>query len=115
MKFPKRRNWLLVSSCTKDSECDAKKCRYCLSTGICGTYEQDYCNTNNCGRGDGDCDSDHNSGVIINGCPSGYVCRNNTFLKYHPDLKNCLKTNGINDVEVCIDGNKRTQFIINDF
>ena len=73
-----------------------------MSTGICGIYDQDYCNNNNCGRGDGDCDSDHITGEIINGCPFGLVCGNNNFLKFHPALENCSKTN---DAEVCLGGN----------
>ena len=83
-----------------------------MSTGICGTYEEDYCNKNNCGRGDGDCDFNHTSGDITNGCPSGYVCGNDNFLTYHPGLKNCSKENGVNDAEVCIDGNKYVLYII---
>ena len=83
-----------------------------MSTEICGTYEQDYCNENNCGMGDGDCDFDHSSGDITNGCPSGYVCGNDNFLTYHPGLKNCSKENGVNDAEVCIDGNKYILYII---
>ena len=73
---------------------------------------RDYCNKNNCGRGDGDCDFNYTSRDIINGCPYGYVCENDNFLTYHPGLKNCSEENDVNDAEVCIDGNKYVLYII---
>ena len=78
-----------------------------MSTGICSTYEQDYCNKTNCGRGDGDCN--------LGNCGDGYVCGNTTFLAYHSGLKNCSITNAVNDAKVCIDGNENILFIINEF
>ena len=78
------------ASCNQDSECDIKACFYCLSNGKCGKYHDDYCNNNNCGIGDGDCDEGT--------CSSGTICGYNNFRSFHPLLATCAPSAS----EVCI-------------
>ena len=77
-------------TCSQDSDCDTDNCYYCLSTGVCGHYESEYCDTTPCGHGDGDCDPGT--------CPSGTTCGSNNFLDFHPLLASCDGTSG---AEVC--------------
>ena len=79
-----------MTACNEDSDCDIEKCFYCLSTGICGLLEIDFCEIYTCGSGDGDCDSGE--------CPSGTFCGTNNFLDYHPLLKNCP----VSKSDVCV-------------
>ena len=88
-------------SCKEDSECNTKDCFYCLSSGICGQYHREYCDTNTCGDGDGDCDPGT--------CPFGTACGVDNFLEYHPLLSACGGTSG---AEVCVSSGKK---ICNDF
>ena len=96
-------------NCTKDSDCDTRNCQYCLSNGMCGNFEKDYCNRSRCGRGDGNCNPDFNLGsYIINGCRSGFKCGENNFLTYHPELTNCttwrISQNDIMEANSCYGG-----------
>merc|ERR1712113_210007 len=75
--------------CKEDSECNTKDCFYCLSNGTCGKYHREYCDTNTCGEGDGDCDPGT--------CPSGMACGIDNFLEYHPLLSACVPSGA----EVC--------------
>merc|ERR1712223_1600566 len=79
--------------CTSDSDCDTENCFYCLSSGSCGQYDSEYCDTNECGIGDGDCD--------LGTCPSGMTCGYNNFLDYHPSLANC-GASSLHKKEVCV-------------
>ena len=88
---------ITTEMCTRDSDCDTANCFYCLSTGICSKFDIEYCDTATCGKGDGDCDPS-------NPCPSGLVCGNNNFLKFHPLLASCSKTS---ISEVCIEEGKK--------
>ena len=75
-----------TTTCESDSNCDTENCEYCLSSGKCAKYNDDYCKWNECGHGDGDCD--HLSDGSDE-CSSDTSCVNNNFLFLHPLLKNC--------------------------
>lgn len=84
--------------CSTDSDCDNKNCFYCLSSGMCSLYDSEYCDSHECGIGDGDCDSGT--------CASGTKCavRLNNFLDYHPSLGHC---SGTSEAEVCLSNGKK--------
>ena len=86
--------------CKADSECKTKDCFYCLSNGTCGKYHREYCDTNTCGEGDGDCDPGT--------CSSGTTCGINNFLKYHPLLSACVPSGA----EVCVSSGKKSYKLI---
>ena len=81
-----------ASKCTKDSDCKIDDCYYCLSSGTCGKYVDDYCailgdNGGKCGFGDGPCYEDTE-------CGSGLFCiskdredRKFAFELMHPKLE----------------------------
>ena len=77
--------------CTDDSECDAANCYFCSSNRTCAEYDHDYCEDNECGFGDGDCDPGQ--------CKENFKCGHNNFHVIHPQLKVCTKTSG---QEVCV-------------
>ena len=86
-----------IPTCSQDSDCDTDNCFYCLSSGVCGQYESEYCDTNPCGHGDGDCDPGT--------CLSGTTCGSNNFLDFHPLLATCDGTSG---AEVCVTTGEET-------
>ena len=65
-----------------------------MSDGHCSEYNNEYCDSFDCGVGDGDCDSGT--------CPSGLLCGKNNFLEYHPLLSHC-DGGKIGEREVCIE------------
>ena len=97
-------NWLdekLV--CTKDEDCDTANCFYCLSIGICSQYNHEYCDDNNCGHGDGDCDYEDDKydywQPIVDNCSYETICGKDNFLEIHPLLENCK---GISKADACV-------------
>ena len=72
---------LRSTSCTRDSDCDTDNCYYCLSTGICSQFNDEYCDDNECGEGDGDCDGDEQCSPLI--------CGTSNFHSFHPLLIPC--------------------------
>lgn len=81
--------------CSNDSDCDTSQCEYCFSTGFCGQYDDknEYCDSFQCGVGDGDCDPGE--------CPSGLICGRNNFLEYHSLPSSCARGK-LEQMEVCI-------------
>ena len=86
---------MIEIACKNDSDCDNSDCEYCTSNGLCRGYDSAYCDYMECGIGDGDCDS-------LGRCQEGLVCGENNFLKYHPLLSLCQKSN-MQYAEVCIE------------
>lgn len=72
---------LRSTSCTRDSDCDTDNCYYCLSKGICSQFNDEYCDDNECGEGDGDCDENEQCSPLI--------CGDGNFLSFHPLLFSC--------------------------
>ena len=66
-----------------------------MSDGICRQYGDDYCKSNTCGVGDGDCDSDDE-------CDSGLICASNKFQTYHPFITDDNSPGTPSTAEVCI-------------
>ena len=99
-------------ACTKDEDCDTSNCFYCLSTGICSQYNREYCDDNNCGHGDGDCDltggKDYYDQPIVDNCSYETACGRNNFLEIHPLLENCK---GMSTADACVTSKIKTKLL----
>ena len=68
----------------------------CLSSGVCIESDSEYCEDNECGLGDPDCDPDD-----THGCGDGLICGNNNCDTFHD-----LGTTGISSgADCCEKGN----------
>jgi len=83
--------------CNEDSECDITNCNFCSSNRECVEYDHHFCDNNECGIGDGDCDYDSD-------CKEDLECGSSNFHDIHPDLMDCVS--GSQDVCVSSESGK---------
>ena len=89
-----RINFQSTGACKSDSDCNTKNCQYCTSEGICREYHEGYCDTFQCGLGDGNCLNDGD-------CASGLICGKNISI-IHPKLSGC-GSEKLGEAGVCIE------------
>eukprot|EP00931_Biecheleriopsis_adriatica_P083864 TRINITY_DN5754_c0_g2_i2.p1 TRINITY_DN5754_c0_g2~~TRINITY_DN5754_c0_g2_i2.p1 ORF type:complete len:951 (-),score=73.54 TRINITY_DN5754_c0_g2_i2:370-3222(-) len=64
-------------ACSSDDTCNSNQ--YCASVGHCVDYDGEYCESNACGLGDGDCDNDAH-------CGGDLVCGTDNCREFHSSL-----------------------------